>query len=64
MTTRFLLRGAGHLVNKDKDIAYTHTCAALNPNLSTPGQQGQSQCVHAHVLCPTPYTLQASSRRP
>ena len=28
MTTRFLLRGAGHLVNKDKDIAYTHTCAA------------------------------------
>ena len=27
MTTRFLLRGAGHLVNKDKDIAYTHTCA-------------------------------------
>jgi delta-1-pyrroline-5-carboxylate synthetase len=28
MTTRFLLRGAGHLVNKDKDIAYTHRCAA------------------------------------
>ena len=27
MTTRFLLRGTGHIVNKDKDIAYTHKCA-------------------------------------
>mmetsp|Transcript_6823 Transcript_6823/g.19678 ORF Transcript_6823/g.19678 Transcript_6823/m.19678 type:complete len:819 (+) Transcript_6823:202-2658(+) len=24
MTTRFLMRGNGHLVNKDKDIVYTH----------------------------------------
>lgn len=24
MTTRFLMRGKGHLVNKDKDIVYTH----------------------------------------
>jgi hypothetical protein len=31
MTTRFLLRGAGHLVNKDKDISYTHTCAGPAP---------------------------------
>lgn len=29
MTTRFLLRGAGHLVNKDKDIVYTHKCVPV-----------------------------------
>lgn len=28
MTTRFLMRGKGHLVNKDKDIVYTHKCEA------------------------------------
>jgi delta-1-pyrroline-5-carboxylate synthetase len=30
MTTRFLLRGNGHLVNKDKDIVYTHRPLPIN----------------------------------
>lgn len=30
MTTRFLLRGNGHLVNKDRDIEYTHKVLPLN----------------------------------
>lgn len=39
MTTRFLLRGAGHLVNKDKDIVYTHKCASemLGFSAAAPG---------------------------
>jgi gamma-glutamyl phosphate reductase len=40
MTTRFLLRGAGHLVNKDKDIQYTHTPLPLDRDANGTGGNG------------------------